>query len=71
MSYNLMVFNKATAPKTRAEFMEWYEAQTEWKEEHSYNDPKNTLVELCKLVYGYDTNFSGQKKIKTNRQSWQ
>ena len=46
MSYNLMVFNKAAAPKTRAEFMQWYEVQTEWTEEHSYDDPANTSVEL-------------------------
>ncbi|MBK9455783.1 MAG: hypothetical protein IPO24_09440 [Bacteroidetes bacterium] len=46
MSYNLMVFNKAAAPKTRAEFMQWYEVQTEWTEEHSYDDPTNTSGEL-------------------------
>ena len=41
-----MVFNKAAAPKTRAEFMQWYEVQTEWTEEHSYDDPTNTSAEL-------------------------
>jgi len=26
--------------------MQWYDAQTEWTEEHSYDDPANTSVEL-------------------------
>ena len=46
MSYDLMVFRKEAAPKTRAEFMKWYEDQTEWTEEHSYDDPANTSPEL-------------------------
>lgn len=32
MSYDLMVFEKTKAPKTRKEFLEWYEKQTEWGE---------------------------------------
>lgn len=46
MSYDLMVFRKEAAPKTRTDFMKWYENQTEWTEEHSYDDPANTSVEL-------------------------
>jgi hypothetical protein len=46
MSYDLMVFNKSAAPKNRKEFMEWYDFQTEWSENHDYNDPKNTTNEL-------------------------
>lgn len=46
MSYDLMVFNKDAAPKTRADFMNWYQDQTEWTEEHSYDDPANTSEEL-------------------------
>ena len=46
MSYDLMVFRKQAAPKTRADFMKWYEEQTEWTEEHSYDDPANTSPEL-------------------------
>lgn len=41
-----MVFRKEAAPKTRTEFMKWYEDQTEWTEEHSYDDPANTSPEL-------------------------
>lgn len=46
MSYDLMVFRKEAAPKTRTDFMKWYEEQTEWNEEHSYDDPANTSTEL-------------------------
>lgn len=46
MSYDLMVFRKEAAPKTRADFMKWYQEQTKWKEEHDYNDPANTSIEL-------------------------
>jgi len=41
-----MVFNKDAAPKTRTDFMQWYEFQTEWTEEHSYDNPENTTKEL-------------------------
>jgi len=46
MSYDLMVFRKEAAPKTKTEFMKWYHDQTEWTEEHSYNDPAITSIEL-------------------------
>ena len=36
MSYDLMVFEKSKAPKTRKEFLAWFEKQTEWEEEHDY-----------------------------------
>lgn len=39
MSYDLMVFEAKAAPKTREEFMAWYDKQTEWSEDHSYNEP--------------------------------
>ena len=35
MSYDLMVFEKSKAPKTKAEFMKWYEIQTKWSEENN------------------------------------
>ena len=31
MSYDLMVFEFSKAPKTQAEFLQWYEMQTEWE----------------------------------------
>ncbi len=36
MSYDLMVFEKTKAPTTKKDFMEWYEKQVEWGEEHDY-----------------------------------
>jgi hypothetical protein len=39
MSYDLMVFDPATAPRARSEFLTWYRKQTEWAEDHDYNDP--------------------------------
>lgn len=36
LSYDLMVFEKTKAPKTRAEFITWYEKQTRWEEDHDY-----------------------------------
>jgi hypothetical protein len=41
-----MVFRKEAVPKTRIDFMKWYQDQTEWTEEHSYDDPANTSAEL-------------------------
>lgn len=46
MSYDLMVFKKEAAPKYRTDFMKWYDHQTTWTENHGYDDPKNTALEL-------------------------
>ena len=46
MSYDLMVFNPNMTPKSKSEFMNWYERQTEWEEEHGYDDPKVSSDEL-------------------------
>lgn len=53
MSYDLMVFDIQSAPKSREDFMEWYDEQTEWEEEHGYDDPivstenlKNFFLEI-------------------------
>ena len=46
MSYDLMVFNPNNAPKSKTEFMNWYENQTEWEEKHDYDDPKVSSEEL-------------------------
>jgi hypothetical protein len=39
MSFDMMVFEPSVAPRDRAAFMEWYAQQTEWAEDHSYDDP--------------------------------
>lgn len=46
MSYDLMVFRPEIAPRTRPEFMRWYQDQTQWSEGHSYDDPAITSENL-------------------------
>ncbi|PSR54098.1 hypothetical protein AHMF7605_11480 [Adhaeribacter arboris] len=46
MSYDLMVFQKNAAPLRKKDFMAWYENQTQWTEDHGYDDPENTSAEL-------------------------
>ena len=40
MSYDLLVFDPAAAPRDRTQFMRWWEAQSQWGEEHGYKDPR-------------------------------
>jgi hypothetical protein len=40
MSYDLMVFDLEGPPSDRRGFMEWYEEQIQWNEEHGYDDPR-------------------------------
>jgi hypothetical protein len=46
MSYDLMVFEPTAAPRERNAFLDWYRAQTQWTEDHSYNDPSVTTTRL-------------------------
>lgn len=46
MSFDLMVFDKEAAPQNKADFIQWYEKQTEWTEDHDYEDPAHTTVAL-------------------------
>jgi len=46
MSYDLMVFERTKAPQKRKEFLIWYDKETEWSEEHGYNDPAVTSPAL-------------------------
>lgn len=46
MSYDLMVFRPDIAPRTRDEFMNWFDEQVKWAEDHSYNDPAVTSGNL-------------------------
>ena len=39
MSYDLMVFEREKAPSKQKDFLDWYEKETEWTEDHGYNDP--------------------------------
>jgi hypothetical protein len=47
MSYDLAVFDPTAAPRDRDEFLSWFEAQTEWTEGHSYDDPAVTTPALA------------------------
>jgi hypothetical protein len=46
MSYDLMVFAPEAAPAKRGAFLGWYEQQTEWKEDHGYDDPSVSAASL-------------------------
>lgn len=41
-----MVFRKESAPKKYDDFLNWYDKQIAWTEDHSYDDPANTSPEL-------------------------
>lgn len=57
MSYDLMVFLPESAPVDKQEFSDWYEAQTEWDEDHSYDDPSVTAPSLNSLFKEIVTTF--------------
>ena len=46
MSYDLMVFNPAAAPRNQEAFMTWYQQQAKWVEDHDYNKPEVSSKEL-------------------------
>lgn len=46
MSYDLMVFENTKAPAEKNEFMEWYDKQTEWSEDHDYQNIKVSSLSL-------------------------
>ncbi len=46
MSYDLMVFDPAIAPRDRDGFMAWYGQQTKWSESHDYENLEVTTPEL-------------------------
>jgi hypothetical protein len=46
MSYDILVFDPAHAPKERKGFLDWWDAQADWSEPHPYNDPAFTTPSL-------------------------
>lgn len=46
MSYDLMVFERTKAPQKHKDFIKWYKKETEWDEEHDYDDPAVTSPAL-------------------------
>ena len=41
-----MVFESNAAPTSHAQFMDWYEQQTQWAEGHGYDDPTVSTAKL-------------------------
>lgn len=46
MSYDLAVFDSDVAPRSRVEFRDWFDEQTEWSELHGYDDPEVPVLAL-------------------------
>lgn len=46
MSYDLLVFDPADAPKGRKHFLEWFARTTDWSDGHEYADPNATTPGL-------------------------
>jgi hypothetical protein len=46
MSYDILVFDPAHAPREREAFLQWWDAQANWSEPHRYNDPAFTTPSL-------------------------
>ncbi|MGH1417221.1 MAG: hypothetical protein ACRBB0_27310 [Pelagimonas sp.] len=46
MSYDLLVFDPAVAPRERTEFMVWYKQLVKWDEERDYNSPEGVTGNL-------------------------
>jgi hypothetical protein len=57
MSYDLMVFEKTKAPRTKAEFMKWYDAQVQWNEEHDYQTPSVSSPALQNWYHEFKNTF--------------
>lgn len=61
MSYDLMVFAADAAPaKKRGAFLEWYDQQAEWGEEHGYDDPAVSSPELRAFYLELAESFPAQ-----------
>lgn len=63
MSYDLMVFDPAAAPsKKRAPFLDWYDQQAEWEEDHNYDDPAISTPALRNFYADIVTAFPPQQE---------
>ena len=52
-----MVFDAASAPRNAKEFKAWYQAQTEWTEDHGYDDPAVSAPALHAWLDAIRTQF--------------
>jgi hypothetical protein len=46
MSFNLVVFDPASAPRFKEAFLRWYEEQAQWSEGHAYDDVSRAATGL-------------------------
>ena len=56
MSYDLLVFDHANPPKTRQEFMVWYERFIKWEEQRDYDSPEG----ITPALYSW---FEGMREV--------
>ena len=77
MSYDLMVFEISKAPKTKKEFLDWYEKQTQWSEDHSYSDPeaaspalKDWYAKMKKTFLAMNENSSADENLDEDEESY-
>ncbi|MEK3916192.1 hypothetical protein [Paenibacillus sp. FSL H7-0331] len=67
MSYDLMVFEPSKAPRDRRAFMQWYDQEVQWSENHDYNDPlvcSETLHRLYQKLSEHFPNMNVEIKEK-------
>jgi len=57
MSYDLMVFDTAKAPRAKEEFMVWFNQQSKWEEPHDYTDISVTSPPLKNWFMEMKENF--------------
>ncbi|WP_299651024.1 hypothetical protein [uncultured Tateyamaria sp.] len=57
MSYDLMVFNPAVAPRTRTTFLQWYGDITRWEEARDYTDPIGMTGSLISFYHLFRRDF--------------
>ena len=75
MSYDLVVFEKSIAPGSKAEFLEWYEEQVEWKEDHDYDSIevsssklKNWFLDMIKLFPPMNGDFDMDDALENDQE---
>ncbi|WP_310831657.1 hypothetical protein [Paenibacillus pedocola] len=57
MSYDLMVFEPSRAPRERQKFIDWFDEQVKWLEDHEYNDPSVCSESLQRLYSKLSEHF--------------
>ena len=57
MSYDLMVFDPAVAPKQRTAFLQWYGDITRWEEPRDYADPTGMTGNLTSFYHLFRRSF--------------